>query len=258
MITRFDHVVIGVPDVASAVKNFSALGFDVAAGGKHPSLGTGNAIIRFGLDYIELLAVEDMAQAHARGPFGAELADYLQNHTGLCGFVLASANLDDEAAGLSEIGIPSEGPFAMDRERPDGRVLAWRLVLPGSSPWRKPWPFLIEWETPDAQRLQWDVPGQHNNGAQGVAGLELLVNDLNQAKALYETAFDLSATNHSNEEVTYKLGKFTLSVRTPKTAGEADELSTQGPGPFRLILRGNHNQDLDPADAFGARIRFID
>ena len=47
----------------------------------------------------------------------------------------------------------------MDRVRPDGRRLEWRLVLPGESPWRKPWPYLIDWITPESDLLAWDPPG---------------------------------------------------------------------------------------------------
>ena len=138
MIVRFDHAVIAVPDIDTAIEVYTALGFEVAAGGRHPSLGTRNAIVRFGLDYLELLAVEDADQARTRGSFGAELAAFLEQSMGLVGFVFASSRLEDEAEGLANIGLAAEGPFAMERERPDGHILTWRLVIPGSSPWRKP------------------------------------------------------------------------------------------------------------------------
>ncbi|MGR8949165.1 MAG: VOC family protein, partial [Gammaproteobacteria bacterium] len=93
MIARFDHVVIAVPDIPAAVEAYKKLGFDVAEGGRHPSIGTRNAIIRFGLDYIELLAVEDKAKAISSGPFGAEFVDALERSSGLVAFVLASDNL---------------------------------------------------------------------------------------------------------------------------------------------------------------------
>ena len=257
MITRFDHAVIAIRDIPAALEAYRALGFDVAAGGRHPSLGTQNAIIRFGLDYIELLAVEDKVQASARGPFGAELADFLDNASGLVGFVLASSDLDEEAAGLRQIDQDGEGPFAMDRERPDGRRLAWRLVVPGGSPWRKPWPFLIEWETPDSERVRWDAPGDHPNGAAGVAGIDLLVADIAAARTLYETAFGLTPATIETTRVSYVLGGFRLTVATPWNDEAARELTELGPGPFRLALRHENAEnvtDLPVDDALGARI----
>lgn len=258
MITRFDHAVIAVPDIPAAIAAYRRLGFDVAEGGRHPSLGTRNAIIRFGLDYIELLAVENKAEATARGPFGAELAGFLEHASGLVGFVLASDDLDAAAAGLKNIGQTFEGPFAMDRERPDGRLLAWRLVLPGSSPWRKPWPFLIEWETPDDDRLSWDSPGNHANDAVGVAGIDLLVADMPGACSLYETAFGLTPVASSQDTVSYQLGSFCLNITTPANDSEAHELAEWGPGPYRLNLRlkdaNTAPRNIPRDSALGARI----
>ena len=59
MITRFDHLVIAARDLDAASQRFRALGFEVRPGGEHPGQGTRNAIVRFGLDYIELLAIRD-------------------------------------------------------------------------------------------------------------------------------------------------------------------------------------------------------
>ena len=259
MISRFDHAVIAVPDIESAIATYSALGFEVAAGGRHPSLGTRNAIVRFGLDYLELLAVEDADQARARGSFGAELADFLDQATGLVGFVLASTKLEDEAAGLANIGLAHKGPFAMDRERPDGRVLAWRLVVPGLSPWRKPWPFLIEWKTPDADRLSWDPIGQHANGATGIFGMELLVEDIDAAATLYEKGLGLSLSDGTSNS--YTIDGFKLELTEASDPEMTDELEHWGPGPFRLYLRAPSLDtdivDIDPEQALGARLRLI-
>lgn len=257
MISRFDHAVIAVPNIETAIEAYSAIGFEVAAGGRHPSLGTRNAIVRFGLDYLELIAVEDADQARARGSFGAELADFLDKATGLVGFVLASAKLEDEAEGLARIELAHEGPFAMDRERPDGRVLAWRLVVPGLSPWRKPWPFLIQWETPDADRLSWDPIGHHPNGATGISGIELLIDDIDAAETLYEKGLGLSPSDDSMHA--YTIDGFNLQLSEPTDPGMIDELERWGPGPYRLHLRAPDLDadviDIDPERALGARLR---
>jgi len=142
MITRFDHIVIGVQNIEKSLEAYSDLGFEVVEGGHHPSIGTRNAIVRFGLDYLELLAVENVRQARNSGSFGSELVDFLSKSSGFVGFVLASSKIEDEATNLENAGLEYNGPFAMDRLRPDGKLLAWQLVVPGSSPWRPlpPWP----------------------------------------------------------------------------------------------------------------------
>ena len=281
MIERFDHAVIGVPDLEPAMDAFRRLGFEVAVGGRHPSLGTRNAIVRFGLDYLELLTVEAPDVARNRGPFGRELMSFLDGGSGLVGFVLAGTGLEDEVEGLRELSIGAEGPFEMDRIHPKGGRLEWKLVLPGGSPWRKPWPYLIDWITGEDELLAWDPPGDHANLVGGVVGMELVVGDLEEAARLYEQALGLRADEggHRRPGVTsrhYRLGSFQLTLRRPGGPDSgAAELEQRGPGPYRLVLgssdlestaetltragvtisRSPAGLDIDPSEAEGARIR---
>ena len=283
MIERFDHAVIGVPALEPAMGAFRRLGFEVAVGGRHPSLGTRNAIVRFGLDYLELLTVEDPAVARARGPFGRELLSFLDQGSGLVGFVLAGTGLEGEVEGLRELGIGAEGPFEMDRIHPKGGRLEWRLVLPGGSPWRKPWPYLIDWITGEDELLAWDPPGDHANRVGGVAGMDLVVGDLDEAARLYEQALGLRAddSGHRRPGATsrhYRLGSFRLALHQPEGPGSgAAELEQRGPGPYRLVLassdldstagaltragvtfsRSPAGLDIDPSEAVGACIRIV-
>ena len=243
MITRFDHVVIGVRNIEDAMESFSDLGFDVVEGGRHPLLGTRNAIVRFGLDYLELLGVENQLQAQKSGTFGAELVDFLVKGSGLVGFVLASNHLEHEAERMQKKEIEYSGPFAMDRERPDGTSIGWRLVVPGLSPWRKPWPFLIEWETEDKERLKLEPAGTHSNECEKVLGIDLLVGDLALARLFYEDGLGLQASSRigakeiaKSSSVVYEIGNFSLNVKLPSNEEEELEFERLGPGPFRLLL----------------------
>lgn len=190
MITRLDHVVIGVRDLDEAIQTFQQLGFEVRPGGRHTGLGTHNALIRFGLDYIELLAIYDESEVTRSGGQGQFMMEYLRNRPGaLLGFALASDDLEDEDA------YTTSKPFAMQRARPDGHVLKWRLLVPGQHTWRRPWPFLIQWDTPDEQRLAWDGVGQHSNGSSGVAGLRLAARDVPAVLGIYRDQLKLAVTS---------------------------------------------------------------
>jgi catechol 2,3-dioxygenase-like lactoylglutathione lyase family enzyme len=192
MVTRFDHLVIAVRDLEAASERFRALGFEVRSGGEHPGQGTRNAIIRFGLDYIELLAIRDEAEAHAGGLSGAALVEYLRAHAwGMAGYALATDDIEGDAARLAAEGMPVVGPFEMSRQRPDGATLAWRLLIPGGTPWRRSWPFLIQWETPDSERLTVERPGAHPNGIAGALGALVTVRDLAATADLYERGLGL-------------------------------------------------------------------
>src|SRR5215472_11492856 len=200
MITRLDHVVIGVRDLDEAILNFQQLGFEVQPGGRHTGLGTHNALIRFGLDYIELLAIYDESEVTRSGARGQFMAEYLRDRPGaLLGFALASDNLEDEAArgGAPDSRYMPGQPFAMQRARPDGHVLSWRLLVPGQHTWRRPWPFLLQWDTPDEQRLAWEGIGQHPNGARGVAGLRVAARDVPAILSIYDKQLGLPVTSSS-------------------------------------------------------------
>lgn len=282
MIERFDHAVIGVPDLEEAMEAFGRLGFAVAEGGRHPSLGTRNAIVRFGLDYLELLTVEHPDTARARGAFGAELLAFVQRDSGLVGFVLAGAGLHQEADGFRTLGLEVEGPFEMDRIHALGGRLAWRLVLPGASPWRKPWPYLIDWITTPAELLEWDPPGDHACGVTGVGGIDLAVEDLTAAAAIYEQGLGLRPESRQQRPTArslyYRVDGFRLGLHQPTGTGRvAEELDRRGPGPLRLVLQSGDvdrtvrvlarrrvryrespaGVDIDPDAAAGARLRIV-
>src|SRR5215467_11491440 len=197
MIERLDHVVIGVQDLDAAIETYRRLGFEVAPGGRHTGLGTHNALVRFGLDYIELLAIYDEAEAVRSGP-GQFMAEYLRDRPGaLLGFAVASDDLEQEQARGSspDVGYWPGQPFAMQRVRPDGHVLSWHLLVPGQHTWRRPWPFLIQWDTPDQQRLTWDGIGQHPNGVRGVGGLRVAARDVSAVGGIYAAQLGLAVTS---------------------------------------------------------------
>lgn len=280
VIERFDHAVIGVPDLEDAMVAFGRLGFEVTVGGRHPSLGTRNAIVRFGLDYLELLTVEHPDTARSRGAFGSDLLAFLERDSGLVGFVMAGSGLDQEAGRLGGLGLEVEGPFEMDRIHARGGRLEWRLVVPGGSPWRRAWPYLIDWITPEQELLAWDPPGDHECGATAVAAIDLVVEDLGEGVALYEQVLGLApgdgppvpgaVSRH------YPVSGFRLGVHQPVAPGPvATEIEQRGPGPFRLVLSAGHvaetartlarngiryresagGIDIDPDAAAGARLR---
>lgn len=250
MIERFDHAVIAVTGLEEGMEAFRRLGFEVEEGGRHPSLGTRNAIVPFGPDYLELLAVEDPEQARGAGLFGAELVDFLAAlGSGLFGYVMAGSGLEEEAARLGALGVDTVGPFRMSRVRPDGGLVEWRLAVPGGSPWRKPWPYLIEWisEGDDLPAGAGSPDGflRHENRTAGVAGIHLMAADAEEAVRIYEQGLGLGGgcwtADGPRSEVRRwrcRLGGFGLDIFQP-ASGTRDraELERMGPGPFRLVLR---------------------
>ena len=274
MIARFDHAVIAVRDLEQTIQAYRELGFDVHPGGRHPGRGTHNAIVRFGLDYLELLAVADEAELMATGPSGQEFVEFLRGREGgLVGYALATTDIAADAARLERASVAADGPFAMDRLRPDGRLLAWRLLVPGGTPWRRPWPFLIEWDAPDEQRLAWEQPGTHANGVRRVAGIVLAVRDLDGASTFYGEHLGLSPQGRDEvpelvaRRARFAVGALTIDLLAPAGDGPVQQvLGAEGEGPFQLVLAvGDRDRtrgmlaargiDLEPAPAAPAALR---
>jgi catechol 2,3-dioxygenase-like lactoylglutathione lyase family enzyme len=244
MITRLDHVVIAVRDLDAGMQRYRALGFDVRPGGRHTGRGTHNAIVRFGLDYLELIAVYDEAEANASGPHGQVLVDYLRTHPGgLVGYALATMDIAQDAAHLANAGLVVDGPFAMQRMRPDGRLLSWRLLVPGGVPWRQLWPFLIQWDAPDDQRLSWERPGAHAIGATSIVGIALAAQDLAHAIDLYQRQLGLElrrqdeAPHLTARRARFQVGTFAIAILAPNGAGPTQRaLEDAGEGLFAVTI----------------------
>jgi hypothetical protein len=165
-------------DLERAASIYEGLGFRVIDGGRHTGMGTYNKIVRFGLDYLELLAVHSKEEASGFASRRA-IVDFLGSREGAFTYALAVH------------GLPAHVPAGEDRERkrPDGTILRWRTGyqnLMGQQPVR---PFLIEWEEPDAELLaRYEREGEsggHVNGAAAWTGVTIGVPDLDGARTAY-------------------------------------------------------------------------
>ncbi|MGE5482595.1 MAG: VOC family protein [Bacteroidota bacterium] len=148
---RFDHLLHWVPGREAAVNAYRSAGLHVTVGGEHP-WGTHNALVHFGLPYIEIIAYHDKSRAHS-GPASilspGEML--LTRGGGSRNFAVAVADLAAAAAALRIRDVVVGEPEPGSRRQPDGTTLYWKTAAILSGPvWR---PFLIEWGQADPERL---------------------------------------------------------------------------------------------------------
>lgn len=256
MLLGIDHLVIAVPDLAAATKNYRELGFTVIPGGKHPT-GTHNALIAFADGaYIELLGIYHPTPEALRWTKMGEGG-------GLIDFCVQTTDLPGDSALLRGTGINMTDPAPYSRVRPDGFELHWKLSICEDGN-RGVIPFLIEDETPRAER----VPSKtaHANHVTGIGALTIAVDDVDAARRRYSVILGDKGQSIERVDVQgagarFVIGRHRVDLVAPARPGSAlsDWLRNRGPGPYEatLVSAAGKKGALDGAMTIGARLALV-
>ena len=139
-----DHLVWCVPDLDAGISTLETLtGVRAITGGRHPGVGTHNALLSLGpRSYIEIIA-PDPAQEDYRSPRVFRLDSIVQPT--LVTWSAASASLRDLAGIEFDDGQRLGEARSMSRLRPDGVELSWTMTDPYAEVDEGLVPFLIDW-----------------------------------------------------------------------------------------------------------------
>lgn len=140
----FDHLVVAGPDLAALCEWWADhAGAAPTPGGAHTGLGTRNALVGLGpTSYLELVGPDPDQSDHAGPrPFGINQLDEIR----LVTWAVAVDDLERAVADAHGAGIDPGPIIDMERARPDGVRLVWRLAVPPASTLAGVVPFLIEW-----------------------------------------------------------------------------------------------------------------
>lgn len=255
MVRSIDHVVIAVRDLAQAVADYERAGFTVTLGGEHAGGATHNALISFADGaYLELIAFKepDRPQPH-------RWWDKLRQGEGLVDFALLADDLAAEADRLTAAGLAVDGPDGGGRTRPDGQEVAWRgAVLPAAAGFL---PFLIEDVTPRELRVPGGAATAHALGATGVAGVTVVVADLDRSAADFAKLLGQEGASAPERDGVRAARRFAIGPHWVDLAQPDDpdgdlgrHLAARGDGPFALVLRAATGRELSVATTHGARI----
>jgi glyoxalase-like protein len=142
IIEAADHLLFACADLDTGMAwVLEHAGVKPAIGGVHPGLGTRNALVSLGRrQYLEVIGIDPTQQARS------ETARKIEKMTTpqLLTWAAGTKNIEDVAKTARAADIPTVGPFAGSRTRPDGRTLNWKSLsvrneLGGVIP------FFIEW-----------------------------------------------------------------------------------------------------------------
>lgn len=188
----FDHAMVLVNDVSSAITGYAGMGFTIAEGGQVGNGWLQNAGVLF-LDgsYVELLGfrrrwvLPALRILRRAGLLSLILArrSWIERRfllkaaasRGLLDFAVLSGSIEDGVELARRRGLGLEGPVPFSLVRPDGQDISWLQA----SPYALDVPFIVEYVT---QRSGGE---HHPNGAEGVAGVTVAVTDLDASVARY-------------------------------------------------------------------------
>ncbi|MEK8129265.1 VOC family protein [Paenibacillus filicis] len=246
----FDHLIHFVQDPAAAAEELQRSGFHAAVGGRHESLGTSNALVYFGLSYVELLGVYDrsVTERASHIPVMRQILSDLDIGEGPGTLAIRTSDLEATTARLREQGLGVLGPYQGSRERPDGTVVRWSMTLLEPSYGELPLPFFIQWEQhDDDRRLELEREGSLQSHPRGDLELDyigLAVEDAERTASEWGRWFGLPAgETFEDQELqawgrTLKLPGGNLVFLSPTGPGRVqDTLSLRGPRPFLIGLK---------------------
>ena len=144
MPSKVDHLVYAVPDLARGVDLVeSLLGVRPSVGGRHPHLGSHNALLSLGGDtYLEVVAPDPDLPRPPRGVV-FNMDGISRPH--LTTWAMRAEAIEEVAARATARGFDVGALAQGSRERPDGTMLHWQLSDPYVMAFGGLVPFLIGW-----------------------------------------------------------------------------------------------------------------
>lgn len=260
----FDHIVIAVDDLDQTVADYTAAGFTVTPGGEHKHGVSHNVLVTFRDGaYFELIAFRNEGEGH-----GTHWPITLGKGEGFVDFALRTDDLDKEVLDLRASGLDYSDPKDGGRFRPDGQRIDWQTIRHGSDatvPSRLP--FYCHDQTERSLRVPHGEAAVHENGVTGIAGVTVVVADLDRASNDYaaltgSVGTEIESTVHDvARSRQFPIGSAWVELIQP--SDRASELrtylETRGELPYEVTLvSGNGRGELlSDQQTHGARLLVV-
>jgi Glyoxalase-like domain len=141
-LTMLDHLLLGVSDLKKGIQLVKEkTGVEAIEGGKHPGLGTHNALLSLGENqYLEIIAPNPEEKLIGDYAFLKDLSAPL-----LFTWAAHTNNIEDVLTKVNSAGYKNYGISDGSRLTKDGKKLSWRALGVDVTPDDGLVPFFIEW-----------------------------------------------------------------------------------------------------------------
>ena len=241
MANQLDHFIICVHDLAKAALNWQRLGFTLTPTGVHP-FGTSNRLAMFGNNFLELLAVTDVAAVQPAAPgrfsFAAHNQDFLRAAEGMSMLALHSTDAHADAARFNAAHIGAYAPldFGRDAVLPGGGKARVAFSLAFATDAAMPEIAFFTCQQRHPPELFWKAEYQHHpNGALRVTEVVMSAPEPTQHRAFLERL--------TESEAEFVPGRLTVGARgnrvtvlgPAETARRLPGCTTEGSSRFSAV-----------------------
>ncbi len=224
MQTSIDHIIIAVPELASATADYSTLlGRAPSWRGAHPDYGTANTLFKLDNTYIELLAPQGEGMA-------ADIVNGILSTRGPClgGLVFGTGSADDFISHARSQGLEASDPVpghGVDQQT--GAERRWRNMFWDPAAARGIFSFCIEHEAGST------LPEAAPHGAGAIAGVDHVVvktQSAEAAKTFYgeqlgiRLALEQDVPEWGGTQLFFRASSMSIEVIASEKAAEQDEL----------------------------------
>lgn len=143
-----DHLLFAASTLEEGIREIERLlGVRPVAGGRHPALGTHNALVALGAGtYLEIIAPDPSLPPPARGRL---IDPGALSRPALATWVLRDERIESTVSRARERGLCLGEVASGHRQTPDGKTVSWQVSDPYAMPLDGAVPFVIAWgDTP--------------------------------------------------------------------------------------------------------------
>lgn len=215
-----DHLVIAVPDLHEAMIRYAAFGFTTTPRAMHP-WGTGNSLVQFQRNFLELLSVEHPQQippaVQGEFNFGDFNRRFLAHGAGLSMLVFSSTDVDADIARWQARGLDTYPRFDFSRTAtlPDGAQVQVAFSLGFVTHPDMPWAAWFVCQQHFPEHFWKPHYQQHGNGARRLRTVMMAAREPDRYRDFLAALFPQGEVQSDDGGIALHLPEGNLLVHTP-------------------------------------------